>query len=129
MNKVELTYYTIRCCEEQFGAPVIDGNALVSRATSRFPWLDPLLALSGGQRYTVKRVTWEDACTPDHEPFDNHFHYEVDGLGEHGLLNTTEVVAFFDMAGVPDAFLEVAFQIRRIIGGCSDRRRPRGDQN
>lgn len=100
MGRVEQTYYLVREAEERSGPLVEVGDRLVYRAESRFPWIDPIFDVLPGTAFDVLRVDYDPATgEPDYDGYDNHYHYDLRGLEEHGGLSTTEVVALFDLEG------------------------------
>jgi len=116
MEPVLTTYHLVRRCEEMFDAPVDVGHKLIYRSKSRFPWIDLIFDLEPGTVCEVLSVEYDPAVgSPDYDPEDNHYHYKVRGLEEHGTLSTTEVVSMFDLQGTPDAFTSICDQIERFI--------------
>ena len=100
MGLVQQTYYLVRLAEERLGPVVAVGDRLVYRAQSRIAWLDPIFDLPPGTVCEVVSIGYDPATgAPDYDEFDNHYHYTLRGMEEHGGLSTTEVVALFDLEG------------------------------
>jgi hypothetical protein len=117
-----MTYYLVRRCEEMFGPPVEPGHRLIYRSESRFPWIDMIFDIAAGTACEVLSVECDPAVgAPDYDPEDNHYHYKVSGLEEHGTINTTEVVSMFDLQGTPDAFTSICDQIEEFIQPLANR--------
>jgi hypothetical protein len=112
----------VRRCEEIFDAPVDVGHKLIYRSKSRFPWINLIFDLEPGTVCEVLSVEYDPAVGgPDYDPEDNHYHYKVRGLEEHGTINTTEVVSMFDLQGIPGAFASICDQIEQFIQPVANR--------
>ncbi len=110
MNPTEMTYFLIRRAEEAYGAPVAKGDILVYRNNPRFPWFGEHFDLEPGARLRIEAVKHDPATSPDHDPCDNHYHYHISGMAEHGGLSTTEILAWFDPE-IPNDFDRIAQSI------------------
>jgi len=126
MGQARMTYYLVRRCEEMFGPPIEPGHGLIYRSESRFPWIDLMFDIPAETACEVLSVEYDPAVgAPDYDPEDNHYHYKVRGLEEHGSLNTTEVVSMFDLQGEPRAFTSICEQINRLVQDAGDPRHVR----
>ena len=112
MERVEETYCLVRIAEEHFGPPVKKGDRLIYRGNSRFPWFDPIFDTSPGKVCEVLEVETESVNT---DLRDNRYHYYLKGLEEHKGINTTEVVALFDLERGNIKLEIIALQIFRFI--------------
>lgn len=120
MTPTEITYFLIRLAEEQFGPPLNVGDVLVYRAKPRFGWFGENFDMEPGTVATVRSVSHDVADTPDHDPYDNHYFYQLDVLHHHGGICTTELIAFFDMRRLKEAFNEIAAQVRGVVANLTD---------
>ena len=106
----------MRLAEERLGPVVAVGDRLVYRAQSRIAWLDPIFDLPPGTVCVVVSIDYDPATgSPDYDESDNHYHYTLRGMEEHGSLNTTEVVSMFDLHGAPRAFNSICEQIIQFV--------------
>lgn len=106
MGRVEQAYYLVRLAEERLGPVVAVGDSLVYRAQSRIAWLDPIFDLPPGTVCVVVSIDYDPATgSPDYDESDNHYHYTLRGMEEHGGLSSTEIIALFDLRG-DGAFLD-----------------------
>ncbi len=116
MRKVEATYAFIRLLEEENGSLSMPGDVLIYRSVSRFPWIDLIFDLEPGTRCTITSADYDSADQePDYDPWDNHFHYVLEGLEEHGGLTTTEIISMFDLEMCPAIFDSTAKWVKSQI--------------
>jgi len=115
MDKVAFTYYLVRLCEEQFG-PVLELDEwLIYNGESRIPWIDPIFDLPPGYACRVLSVVWVRAEGIGYDPYDNHFAYRLTGLEEHDVIDTTEIIALFELRDEPGTLEEIARRITQPL--------------
>lgn len=119
MGKVLATYYLIRNVEERFGSPLVVGDVLVARESSRLPWIHEIFPVNPGDQFSITEIEYTEASEPDYDPWDGHYRYHLKGLEEHGGISTTEIASLFDLVDEPDYFANVTNQIVDLLQDAS----------